>query len=86
MIVGCSQSGQDLSMELVEVAKDVYLSTKSLKITEGLSKVISKHENLHLRPQVLFQFLYVLKVLFLPYENSIETIMYIFKNVSPIFL
>ncbi|KAF3437589.1 hypothetical protein FNV43_RR20345 [Rhamnella rubrinervis] len=52
VIVGCSLSGQDLSMELVEVAKDVYLSTKSPNITEGLSKVISKHEKLHLRPQI----------------------------------
>lgn len=52
MVVGTSLSGQDISMELVEVAKAVYLSGKSLDISEGLSKVISKHENLHLRPQV----------------------------------
>lgn len=54
MVVGNSLSGQDISMELVEVAKEVHLSAKSLNITEGLSKVISKHENLHLHPQVIY--------------------------------
>ncbi|OMO51742.1 Flavin monooxygenase FMO [Corchorus capsularis] len=52
VIVGNSQSGQDLSMEIVEVAKEVHLSSRSLNITEGLSKVISKHQNLHLHPQI----------------------------------
>ncbi|KAK6250018.1 Flavin monooxygenase-like - like 10 [Theobroma cacao] len=52
VIVGNSQSGQDISMETVEVAKEVYLSARSLDITEGLSKVISKHQNLHLHPQM----------------------------------
>ncbi|KAM1026234.1 hypothetical protein ACFX13_039906 [Malus domestica] len=52
VVVGTSLSGQDISMELVDVAKAIYLSGKSLDISEGLSKVISKHENLHLRPQI----------------------------------
>ncbi|XP_028948991.1 flavin-containing monooxygenase FMO GS-OX-like 9 isoform X2 [Malus domestica] len=52
VVVGNSVSGQDISMELVDVAKAIYLSAKSLDISEGLSKVISKHENLHLRPQI----------------------------------
>ncbi|XP_059444015.1 flavin-containing monooxygenase FMO GS-OX-like 9 [Corylus avellana] len=52
VVVGNSLSGQDISMELVDVAKEVHLSSKSLDITEGLSKVISKHENLHLRSQI----------------------------------
>ncbi|XP_052179780.1 flavin-containing monooxygenase FMO GS-OX-like 9 [Diospyros lotus] len=52
VVVGNSLSGQDISMELVDVAKEIYLSAKSLNISEGLSKVISKHSNLHLRPQV----------------------------------
>ncbi|KAE8124399.1 hypothetical protein FH972_019290 [Carpinus fangiana] len=52
VVVGNSLSGQDISMELVDVAKDAHLSSKSLDITEGLSKVISKHDNLHLRPQI----------------------------------
>ncbi|XP_022738111.1 flavin-containing monooxygenase FMO GS-OX-like 9 [Durio zibethinus] len=52
VIVGSSQSGQDISMEIVEVAKEVYMSARSLDITEGLSKVISKHQNLHLHSQI----------------------------------
>ncbi|KAK2655476.1 hypothetical protein Ddye_008528 [Dipteronia dyeriana] len=52
VVVGNSISGQDISIELVEMAKEVHLSSKSLDITEGLSKVISKHHNLHLRPQI----------------------------------
>ncbi|GKV35572.1 hypothetical protein SLEP1_g43821 [Rubroshorea leprosula] len=52
VVVGNSLSGQDISMELVEVAKEIHLSAKSLNITEGLSKVISKHENLRLHPQI----------------------------------
>ncbi|XP_022736309.1 flavin-containing monooxygenase FMO GS-OX-like 9 [Durio zibethinus] len=52
VIVGSSLSGQDISMEIVEVAKEVYISARSLDITEGLSKVISKHHNLHLHPMI----------------------------------
>ncbi|PSR95787.1 Flavin-containing monooxygenase FMO GS-OX-like [Actinidia chinensis var. chinensis] len=52
VVVGNSLSGQDISMELVYVAKHIYLSAKSLDISEGLSKVISKHQNLHLCPQI----------------------------------
>lgn len=52
VVVGSSLSGQDISMELVEVAKEVHMSSRSLKISEGLSKVISKHENFHLHPEV----------------------------------
>ncbi|KAK4568126.1 hypothetical protein RGQ29_003767 [Quercus rubra] len=52
VVVGNSLSGQDISMELVEVAKEIYLSSKSLNISEGLSKILSKHDTLHLRPQI----------------------------------
>ncbi|XP_057951648.1 flavin-containing monooxygenase FMO GS-OX-like 9 [Malania oleifera] len=52
VVVGNSYSGQDLSMELVEVAKEIHLSAKSLTISEGLCKVIAKHDKLHLRPQI----------------------------------
>ncbi|KAK4257224.1 hypothetical protein QN277_006839 [Acacia crassicarpa] len=52
VVVGNSLSGQDISIELVEVAKEVHISSRSLNISEGLSKVISKHENLHLHPQI----------------------------------
>ncbi|KAL6584071.1 hypothetical protein OROMI_003360 [Orobanche minor] len=52
VVVGNSLSGQDISMELVSVAKEIHLSAKSLDISQGLSKVISKHDNLHLHPQI----------------------------------
>lgn len=39
-------------MELVQVAKEVHLSSRSLDICEGLSKVISKHDTLHLHLEV----------------------------------
>nr|GEU46808.1 flavin-containing monooxygenase FMO GS-OX-like 9 [Tanacetum cinerariifolium] len=52
VVVGNSLSGQDISMELVNVAKEIHLSSKSLPVSEGLSKVISKHDNLHLHPTI----------------------------------
>ncbi|XP_010938993.1 flavin-containing monooxygenase FMO GS-OX-like 9 [Elaeis guineensis] len=52
VVVGSSLSGQDISMELVSAAKEVHISSKSLEISEGLSKVISKYPNLHLHLQI----------------------------------
>nr|GMC71980.1 flavin-containing monooxygenase FMO GS-OX-like 9 [Ipomoea batatas] len=53
VVVGNSLSGQDISMELVNVAKEVHLSCKHPdNISQGLSKVISKHANLHIQPQI----------------------------------
>ncbi|KAF8399551.1 hypothetical protein HHK36_015418 [Tetracentron sinense] len=52
VVVGNSLSGQDISMELVGVAKEIHLSSKSLEVSEGLSKIISKYENLHIHPQL----------------------------------
>ncbi|RAL39112.1 hypothetical protein DM860_011598 [Cuscuta australis] len=53
VVVGNSLSGQDISMELVNVAKEVHLSAKNPhNISEGLSKVISKHATLHIHPQI----------------------------------
>ncbi|XP_020092754.1 flavin-containing monooxygenase FMO GS-OX-like 9 isoform X2 [Ananas comosus] len=52
VIVGGSFSGQDISLELVDVAKEVHLSVKSLELSEGLTKVITKYQNLHLHPQI----------------------------------
>ncbi|KAG7535044.1 FAD/NAD(P)-binding domain superfamily [Arabidopsis thaliana x Arabidopsis arenosa] len=52
VVVGSSMSGQDISIELVKVAKEVHLSAKSLEIPPGLTKVIEKHQNLHLHPQI----------------------------------
>ncbi|KAI3785673.1 hypothetical protein L1987_44797 [Smallanthus sonchifolius] len=52
VVVGNSLSGQDISMELVNVAKEIHRSSKSLNVSEGLSKVISKHDNLYLHPTI----------------------------------
>ncbi|XP_063948635.1 flavin-containing monooxygenase FMO GS-OX-like 9 isoform X2 [Daucus carota subsp. sativus] len=52
VVVGIANSGQDIAMELVEVAKEVHLSAKSVDICEGLSKVISKHDNLYLHLEI----------------------------------
>ncbi|CAI9091016.1 OLC1v1025934C1 [Oldenlandia corymbosa var. corymbosa] len=53
VVVGNSQSGQDISMELSKVAKEVYLSAKDpSNVTEGLSKVLAKSNNLHLHPMI----------------------------------
>ncbi|XP_073059167.1 flavin-containing monooxygenase FMO GS-OX-like 9 isoform X1 [Primulina eburnea] len=53
VVVGSSISGQDISMELVDVAKKIHLSAKSSHaISQGLSKVISKYDTLHLHPQI----------------------------------
>ncbi|WOH10420.1 hypothetical protein DCAR_0729889 [Daucus carota subsp. sativus] len=52
VVVGNSFSGQDIAMELLQVAKEVHLSSKSLDICEGLSKVISKHDSLHLHLEI----------------------------------
>ncbi|XP_073059175.1 flavin-containing monooxygenase FMO GS-OX-like 9 isoform X2 [Primulina eburnea] len=54
VVVGSSISGQDISMELVDVAKKIHLSAKSSHaISQGLSKVISKYDTLHLHPQLI---------------------------------
>ncbi|XP_043704653.1 flavin-containing monooxygenase FMO GS-OX-like 9 [Telopea speciosissima] len=52
VVVGNSMSGQDISIELVDIATEVHLSAKSLEISQGLAKVISKYDNLHLHPQI----------------------------------
>ncbi|KAJ9677499.1 hypothetical protein PVL29_022475 [Vitis rotundifolia] len=52
VIVGNSHSGEDISIGLVDVAKEIHLSVKSLDLSEGLSKFISKYHNLHLHSQI----------------------------------
>ncbi|XP_074322936.1 flavin-containing monooxygenase FMO GS-OX-like 8 [Apium graveolens] len=47
VVVGNSLTGLDIVMELLQVAKEVHSSSKSLDLSEGLSKVISKHDTLH---------------------------------------
>lgn len=62
MVVGIANSGQDIAMELVEVAKEVHLSAKSVDICEGLSKVISKHDNLYLHLEVNIKFFHIIRL------------------------
>lgn len=62
MVVGNSLSGQDISLELVSVAKEVHLSAKSLQISEGLTKVIYKYQNLHIQLQVLYMHVNIQKM------------------------
>ena len=51
--MGNAISETDISMELVKVAKEVHLSAKSLdSIYERLPKFSSKHDHMHLNPQV----------------------------------
>ncbi|KAG9439742.1 hypothetical protein H6P81_019907 [Aristolochia fimbriata] len=52
VVVGNCLSGQDISMELVGVAKEVHLSAKSLEISLGLSKIISKTPTFHIHPEI----------------------------------
>ncbi|KAF8089545.1 hypothetical protein N665_0502s0012 [Sinapis alba] len=52
VVVGCFVSGPDISIELVKVAKEVHLSAKSLNVSAGVTKAISKYKNLHLQPQI----------------------------------
>lgn len=52
VVIANSQSGRDIAMELENVAKSIHLSAKSLDISEGLSKVLAKHDTLHLHPLV----------------------------------
>ncbi|CAN7118369.1 unnamed protein product [Brassica rapa subsp. narinosa] len=52
VVVGGFISGPDISIELVKVAKEVHLSVKSLDVSPGLSKAITKHQSLHLQPQI----------------------------------
>ncbi|KAI3669028.1 hypothetical protein L6452_40247 [Arctium lappa] len=44
VVVGNSLSGHDISMELVNVDKEIHLSAKLPGVLEGLSKVISKRD------------------------------------------
>uniref|UniRef100_J3MI40 Flavin-containing monooxygenase n=1 Tax=Oryza brachyantha TaxID=4533 RepID=J3MI40_ORYBR len=54
VIVGCSLSGMEIALELLCVAKEVHLSAKSTEedMVAATSKMLSRHGNLHLRPQV----------------------------------
>ncbi|KAL6647209.1 hypothetical protein ACP70R_014646 [Stipagrostis hirtigluma subsp. patula] len=53
VIVGCHESGKDISLELRQVAREVHISVKSMDdVTPGVSKAVARHHNLHLHPQI----------------------------------
>ncbi|CAA7387804.1 unnamed protein product [Spirodela intermedia] len=52
VLLGVSYSGRDIAIELLDIAKEVHLSAKSLSVSPALSKLLAAHPNLHLHPQV----------------------------------
>jgi cation diffusion facilitator CzcD-associated flavoprotein CzcO len=53
VVVGCHESGKDIALELHEVAREVHISVKSIEgISPGMSKEVSRHNNLHMHPEV----------------------------------
>ncbi|TVU01914.1 hypothetical protein EJB05_52619, partial [Eragrostis curvula] len=52
VVVGCHESGKDISLEIRKVAREVHLSVKSVDdVVPGVLKAVSRHHNLQLRPQ-----------------------------------
>lgn len=77
MVVGIANSGQDIAMELVKMAKEVHLSAKSADICEGLSNVISKHDNIHFHLEVNSSFHHIIHFVYsLNHEMCVATYMY----------
>uniref|UniRef100_J3LE73 Flavin-containing monooxygenase n=1 Tax=Oryza brachyantha TaxID=4533 RepID=J3LE73_ORYBR len=54
VVVGCGDSGMDIALELRAVAREVHLSAKSVEaaMTPAMSKMLARHANLRLRPQI----------------------------------
>uniref|UniRef100_A0A0E0F4W5 Flavin-containing monooxygenase n=1 Tax=Oryza meridionalis TaxID=40149 RepID=A0A0E0F4W5_9ORYZ len=54
VMVGCGDNGKDIALDLISVAKEVHLTTKSTEeaTMPAMSKLLAKYANLHLRPQV----------------------------------
>jgi hypothetical protein len=54
VIVGCGDSGLDIALDLLGVAREVHLAAKSMELatTPAVSKLLAKHANLHLHPHV----------------------------------
>ncbi|KAL6647212.1 hypothetical protein ACP70R_014649 [Stipagrostis hirtigluma subsp. patula] len=53
VIVGCHESGKEIALELRQVAREVHISVKSMAdVTAGVSKMLTKHHNLHLHLQI----------------------------------
>ncbi|TVU40267.1 hypothetical protein EJB05_13723, partial [Eragrostis curvula] len=53
VVVGCHESGKDISLEIRKVAREVHISVKCLDdVIPGVLKAVSRHQNLHLHPKV----------------------------------
>ncbi|KAF0927803.1 hypothetical protein E2562_036223 [Oryza meyeriana var. granulata] len=54
VMVGCGDSGKDIALDLIGVAREVHLTAKSTEaaMTPAMSKLLAKYANLHLRPQI----------------------------------
>ncbi|XP_052145037.1 flavin-containing monooxygenase FMO GS-OX-like 9 [Oryza glaberrima] len=54
VLVGCGDSGMDIALDLLAVAREVHLSAKSVEAaaTPAMSKMLARHANLHLHPQI----------------------------------
>ncbi|KAL6647219.1 hypothetical protein ACP70R_014656 [Stipagrostis hirtigluma subsp. patula] len=54
VLVGCGDSGLDIALDLCGVAKEVHLTAKSVEaaMTPAMSKMLAKHAELRLHPQV----------------------------------
>uniref|UniRef100_A0A0E0B8N7 Flavin-containing monooxygenase n=1 Tax=Oryza glumipatula TaxID=40148 RepID=A0A0E0B8N7_9ORYZ len=52
VMVGCGDNGKDIALDLIGVAKEVHLTTKSTEeaTMPAMSKLLAKYANLHLRP------------------------------------
>uniref|UniRef100_J3MI48 Flavin-containing monooxygenase n=1 Tax=Oryza brachyantha TaxID=4533 RepID=J3MI48_ORYBR len=54
VMVGCGDSGKDIALELIGVAREVHLTAKSTEeaTTPAMSKLLAKYANLHLHPRI----------------------------------
>uniref|UniRef100_A0A0E0CDP8 Flavin-containing monooxygenase n=1 Tax=Oryza meridionalis TaxID=40149 RepID=A0A0E0CDP8_9ORYZ len=54
VLVGCGDSGTDIALDLLAVAREVHLSAKAVEaaMTSAISKMLARHANLHLHPQI----------------------------------
>ncbi|KAL6903713.1 hypothetical protein ACP4OV_004526 [Aristida adscensionis] len=53
VVVGCHESGKDIALEVRTVATEVHVSVKSMAgVTAGVSKALSRHQNLKLHLQI----------------------------------
>ncbi|TVU13132.1 hypothetical protein EJB05_40664, partial [Eragrostis curvula] len=53
VVVGCHESGKDISLEIRKVAREVHISVRCLDdVIPGVLKAVSRHQNLYLHPKI----------------------------------